>query len=476
MESAEGCEAGAGSDYLFGDARFGVVEPSDRAGDAHHELAGSAHAAAFEDLNTVLDELFATGLTPTDSSHANALVEQLESVASRVNAAQRDLLGEIHRTGVFGTDGHTSAKAMVRHTAHLSPGEANARTRDQRALAAMPAFATAFRAGEVSTCVVARLARLHANPRIRDQVEALDQQLLHHARTKPFAWFDAHCADLERVLDADGADRRNERAHAKRDLSITQNFDRTWNITGHGAALEGARFREIFDHFVDAEWHTDWEVAKATHGDNTTPGHLARSAAQRRFDAALAMAEAAATNPNSVGGAKAITTNLVIDQATFERELARLLDADTPSVDVADPERLNERLESFRCATTDGHQVSAREAVLNALTNQIRRVVVNSAGVVIDLGRKQRLFTGSARLAVQLRANQCFHPSCLAHGRGLQVDHVHEWARDHGSTNPGNGAPGCGHHNRWKSTHHISARRNADGTWTLTRPDGTTIE
>jgi hypothetical protein len=472
MESADGFMDGGTDEYLFGDARFGVAHHDPIGVSDGADLCDASRAEALDEVDAALDRLFAVGFSPADCAEAAGLTRRLEAVGSRVASAQRQLVGEIDRTGVYAVDGHTSAKVMVRHTARLSTGEANARAREQRALQAMPAFAGAFDAGEVSACVVRRLARLHANPRIGDKVAALQEQLLEHAVSKPFDWFDAHCRDLERVLDEDGADQANERANTKRDVLISQNFDTSWKIAGSCGSLDGARLREIFDHFVDAEWHTDWDAAKAIHGEATTPEHLARTAGQRRFDALMAMIEAGATNPKAVG-AKAIVTDLVIDSETFERELARRLSVQTPEVELAD---IDERLARYRCATSNGYQVSAREAVLNALTNQIRRVVVNSEGVVIDLGRRQRLFTGSARLAVQLRDQQCFHPSCLACGRGLQIDHTDEWVRDNGSTNPGNGAAGCGHHNRWKTEHQVTARRNGDGTWTLTRPNGTTIE
>ncbi len=41
------------------------------------------------------------------------------------------------------------------------------------------------------------------------------------------------------------------------------------------------------------------------------------------------------------------------------------------------------------------------------LVGQVRRVVMGADSVVIDQGRSQRLFTGSARLAVQLSSSEC---------------------------------------------------------------------
>ena len=44
-----------------------------------------------------------------------------------------------------------------------------------------------------------------------------------------------------------------------------------------------------------------------------------------------------------------------------------------------------------------------------------------------------------------------------------------------GLTSPGNGAPLCGRHNRWKQKGY-RVHRWPDDTWTTTRPDGTTID
>jgi hypothetical protein len=47
-----------------------------------------------------------------------------------------------------------------------------------------------------------------------------------------------------------------------------------------------------------------------------------------------------------------------------------------------------------------------------ALTGHVRRVVFDVAGVVIDLGRRSRLFTGSSRDAVMLGDRWCLWPGC----------------------------------------------------------------
>jgi hypothetical protein len=446
----------------------------------HKPLVNGSLQAAFAAVDEALDALMAAGFDPANCADGASIITNLESLGARVGACQVEALHQLDKSQVYAVDGHHSAKVMARHVGRLSNGEAAARTGCVKAARNLPLFRAAHEAGRISTSVMRRMARLHANQRITEQLIACEALFLEHAQTHTYAWFDGYCRDWEAVVDTDGSNQAANRNHNKRNFSLQQGFDTSWAIAGSSGALDGARLNDVLEHFIDAEWHTDWYEAKARVGDTVTTADLARTPRQRRFDALLAMAEAAATNTGVVGQ-KPIVTNLVIDQQTFEDELARLLTAHTGgAVEVtAEPgwaEALHERVMRRQCHTTSGVQVTAHEAVLNALTNQIRRVVVDGAGVVIDLGRTQRLFTGSARLAVQLSGNQCFHPSCQAHGHGLQVDHVEEWARDDGLTNPGNGTPACGHHNRWKNQHQVRAQRGPDGSWTLTRPDGSIIE
>ncbi|HEY5927823.1 MAG TPA: hypothetical protein VIV11_39325, partial [Kofleriaceae bacterium] len=104
---------------------------------------------------------------------------------------------------------------------------------------------------------------------------------------------------------------------------------------------------------------------------------------------------------------------------------------------------------------------------------QVRRVVVDSAGVVINMGRRRRLFTGNARQAILLQSSRCVVAGCAAPIRHCQADHLTEWGRL-GHTNGPNGAPLCGRHNRVKNTGY-RVHRDDHGFWHTYRPDGTEI-
>jgi hypothetical protein len=101
------------------------------------------------------------------------------------------------------------------------------------------------------------------------------------------------------------------------------------------------------------------------------------------------------------------------------------------------------------------------------------RVVFDSAGVVVNLGRKSRLFTGAARDAVRLQDPHCTLAGCLVRGRDCHADHVHAWSQG-GRTEARNGAMACGGHNRRKNQGYTT-RRDDGGRWHTYRPDGTEI-
>ena len=161
-----------------------------------------------------------------------------------------------------------------------------------------------------------------------------------------------------------------------------------------------------------------------------------------------------------------------MDAVTFETTLARMrligLQAKGPMrrLDEVPPDQ-------WRCETTGGVLVDPVAAVIAALHGHVRRVVFDSAGNVIDLGRRRRLFTGAAREAVRLQASRCIWPGCNIPAGRCQSDHLKDW-HDTGPTRPDNGAPLCGRHNRWK-TRGYRVWRDPNGHWHTQRPDGTEI-
>jgi hypothetical protein len=73
---------------------------------------------------------------------------------------------------------------------------------------------------------------------------------------------------------------------------------------------------------------------------------------------------------------------------------------------------------------------------------------------------------------VLLRHETCVWPGCDQPASRCQADHLLEHQHG-GGTDPPNGAPLCGRHNRFKST--AGYRIHHNGTWHTHRPDDTEV-
>jgi hypothetical protein len=106
------------------------------------------------------------------------------------------------------------------------------------------------------------------------------------------------------------------------------------------------------------------------------------------------------------------------------------------------------------------------------MVHAIRRMIVDAKGTVIDLGER-RFFTGAARDAARAASHQCIFIGCCVPASACEIDHLTEHSRG-GRTNPGNGAPDCGMHNRFRQKG-FTVHRDEHGHWHTLRPDGTEI-
>jgi hypothetical protein len=108
-----------------------------------------------------------------------------------------------------------------------------------------------------------------------------------------------------------------------------------------------------------------------------------------------------------------------------------------------------------------------------SIVGHVRRVVYDGAGVVIDLGRKQRLFTGAAREAVMLLARLCSWIGCDMRAEWCEADHTVGW-KGGGNTDSDNGGPLCRCHNVMKEQGYRIWRDPA-GDWRTSDPEGNEI-
>jgi hypothetical protein len=213
---------------------------------------------------------------------------------------------------------------------------------------------------------------------------------------------------------------------------------------------------------------------------------LPRTASQRRHDAIHTIFVAAVTAPAD-GKRPEPVVNINIDKTTFDEVvLKHHLGTSNEFFDPDPGGKLNNELGQQliahapdlidrRCETTSGIIVHPEHALKAALTGHIRRVVIDTAGVVINMGRLQRLFTGSARTAAQLLATTCSHAGCQIPATLCDVDHLEPWTQSHGRTDQHNAGPGCNPHNRRKHKNRWQTRRAKNGLIYTIRANGTII-
>ncbi|QGG95670.1 HNH endonuclease [Actinomarinicola tropica] len=423
---------------------------------------------ALSALARAVDLLGAVDLDALDARSEMGLVRDVEVLRRRLDAVTDQLAGHLDESQAFAVDGLASAAVAVRHLGRLPRGEARARVHCARVLRDLPALAAAHAAGEVPTAHVRAVARVARNPRVVDLLPVIEDVIVEMARDHSHDGFCRWLREWERLVDVDGTEHDAETSHARRNGSVVENYDGGFTLTGGFGNLQGAAVAETVEWFARAELLADWADARARLGDAATDADLPRTAAQRGADA-LAAIFARARARAAVTSTAVPLVNIVVDLHTFETALTGGEPAEAPQV----PRTTGPRV----CRTVSGVPLAPSDVVAAALAGQVRRVIIDSNSNVIDLGRRRRLFTGSAREAPEL-TNTLAHPDglrCIWNGchrrRDLQIDHTIDASRG-GPTDQANAAVLCDTHNRLKN-HGWHPTRAPDGTWTIHRPDRT---
>ena len=77
---------------------------------------------------------------------------------------------------------------------------------------------------------------------------------------------------------------------------------------------------------------------------------------------------------------------------------------------------------------------------------------------VIDVGVRQRFFTGALRRAIEVRDRHCQFPGCDVPAEDCQIDHKTRYT-DGGLTTQDNGRCYCATHNRQRERRHDHDQR-----------------
>jgi hypothetical protein len=100
-----------------------------------------------------------------------------------------------------------------------------------------------------------------------------------------------------------------------------------------------------------------------------------------------------------------------------------------------------------------------------------RTALLDSVGNVLDLGREQRLYSATQRVALAIRDGGCLWPACDRPPSWTEAHHIDHWARDGGRTDIQRGVLLCRHHHLRLHNEGWAIRRREGRFW-LEPPPG----
>ena len=401
-----------------------------------------------------------------DNDSITERFRELELERRRIEAEMAAVVAVADARGVYGDDGHRSIKGWMRANANWSGCDVSTMRRVVALFESCPAVGDALLAGHIGQAQVIELARARSNPRCGARLVEVLELLLDNAEHLSFEDFRTVVRRWEHFADEDGTLEDAETNHANRTAGLHEVNGCVDLRASGGRPLDAAEMLGIFERFVEDEFRADVAARTELHGPDAPASLLPRTDAQRRFDALLRIFRTASSMPAGARAPEPVV-NIVCDIETFETLLARHrlipFPDDLPLTDLA----------RSRSETDSGIVVPPEHLLQAALQGHVRRVIVDADGVVLDMGRKRRLFKGAARVAAKLMACHCGHPGCTIGAHYAEVDHLDEWHRDGGATDVANSGIRCRSHNPIKHRLGLVDRRSKTGQVVTFRRDGT---
>ena len=294
-----------------------------------------------------------------------------------------------------------------------------------KTLGAFPQLEQAFEQGRIGSAHIDAVARA-THQLTEDEKAKLASRsdwlnnVATHATPDNFAR--AVKSEVERI-HADGGVTRLERQ--RRDASLRHWIDREsgmFHIAGRLDPENGLRVIGKLDNTVERLFHAALPETCPT--DDRKHGHLNALAFLELIDAASLNAP--------------LTAGAMISSPHARAEVSVVIDLHT----------LRSGLHEHSFVRT-GHDAELPLETIRrmACEAEIIPVVLNSKGVVIDIGRASRLATRYQRKAIEAMYSHCAIPDCKVPIAQCQPHHIAYW-RDDGPTDMNNLVPLCPHHHR----------------------------
>jgi hypothetical protein len=339
---------------------------------------------------------------------AGELAEQMRELQCHINQTQAQLahcMAEFDAQQGFEVFEFRSARSWAIAELHLDPFEASKLVLMSRQLRDLPAVDEAFTSGAVSQAHVALLTRAARQVGLEHVRASLDT-LLELATTASPRHLRVAAQHLRHCVDPDAADRDAVKRYEKRELSAAPTLDGMVVINGMLDEASGATVIAALNALMPPPRDDD-----------------PRTAGQRRADALTELCRRS-LDSGELPSVKGEKPHLVLT-LSYEELLGRLGAAPAVLGRVG--------------------PVSGSDARMLACDCAVIPAVLNSAGEVLDIGRKTRIWPTSIARAIALRDETCRHLGCDTPADHCDLHHKVAWA-DGGPTSYDNGILACRHH------------------------------
>jgi len=338
-------------------------------------------------------------------------------------------IGEFDTTQGYELDDYRSTAAWLRGELRLHPREAAHLLGMARQLRQLPAVDAAFTAGAISQTHVAVIARTARQIGV-EHVAASEDALLDLALDSHPGRLRVAAQHLRYCVDPDGAERDAVKAYERRELSVASTIGGMVSIQGLLDPPGGSIVLTALDAVMPPPREGD-----------------PRTAGQRRADALVELCRRAldsGTLPTVNGERPHVLVTVPLD--TLTRQLTgkptnRTGTGHTPG----EPSNRTGTGPTEPARVSWTGPISATDARLLACDCAIIPAVLNSAGEVLDIGRKSRIWPTAIARAIGLRDQTCRHTDCEIPAQHCDIHHRVDWA-DGGPTSYEGGILACRNH------------------------------
>ncbi len=404
------------------------------------EVGPGCGVGEIADLSDAIDVLTKVDWTTLDAAQLGDVLREQTVLMSRLASVDVSILQAfehapggnlVHRGGVAGW---LAAQTCI------SPYEANRRVALARRLRNLPVTFAALQKGDIHLAHAVAIGSTSEKKHLAWAIAAGERDdLVPAAKAVHWRTFTVILRKFEQAADPSQGEDDAQEQEVRSELHFSQTFEGTFRTDGWfgpiGGEIIDTELKRIYEQLLQA----DWVEARDRLGDDARARDLWRTKAQRMSAALVEMAKR--SSGARTGSLPCL--NVHVDQETFEQAMNEF--AGLPAAYPAEGIR----------ETNAGAPLSARQIVELALQGHVRRIVFDSDGQVLDLGRKQRFFTGALREGIELRDRVCQHPGCDLPGVWCEADHVYPYSQG-GKTAIDNAQLLCGFHNRQKGDRYLS--------------------